>query len=427
MLSRLLLALFLIPLTAGSVTHDPYSEIAQDPNRSGGVYYAYPYSDDVVPEVPDGYEPVHLSHYGRHGSRWLIKTWEYDETTAALDSAHAVGGLTPLGEDVRQRLHIIADQAAGNGGALTPLGELQHKAIATRMARRFPSLFAPGSHVESHSSIEPRCIMSMAAFSEALREIYPTLQIKRFASPGDMNFINYKSPEVREIGSSDAPWWRSLAAWRDSVVNPERLMSTLFTDPGGIPDPVRLMVMIHDVAVDTQDALPGVELLEIFTTPELYNLWSVNNYKMYYQNGNNPLTRCAGAAAAHSLLHHIVNDLNNALTDPGAPAVFLRFGHDTALLKLLSLMGVQGASASVEHPRDYANAWQDYNLSPMAANLQFILFTSARESAPPLVLLRLNERPVLLEGIEPLHGWYYPLDVLQTRLNQPVTTDRTVD
>ena len=70
--------------------------IEEEPGRSGGIYYAYPYTTDEMPPVPEGYEVSFMSHYGRHGSRWIIKTWEYHESIAALDSAARHDGLTPL-------------------------------------------------------------------------------------------------------------------------------------------------------------------------------------------------------------------------------------------------------------------------------------------------------------------------------------------
>ena len=45
------------------------------------------------------------------------------------------------------------------------------------------------------SSTEPRCIISMAAFSEALKEYNPRLELQRHATPGDMNFIAFHTQE----------------------------------------------------------------------------------------------------------------------------------------------------------------------------------------------------------------------------------------
>lgn len=395
--------------TAAIVDNSPRTTrqlIAEAPGRSGGIYYAYPFTTDEMPPLPDGYKVVFLSHYGRHGSRWLNKTWEYDEAMAAMDSAARTGGLTPLGEDVRQRLRVIVDQAEGNGGALSPLGERQHRQIAERMFHRFPALFTgPASHVESYSSTTPRCIISMAAFNERLKELNPSLSIQRHASPGDMRFISYSNPEMKAINSDTAPWWNDLEAWRDSVLEPGRLMASLFTEPEGIRQPVRMMWLLHDIAVDTQDVEPGVELLDIFTDDELYHLWSCLNYKMYYLHAYNPATGAPGPRSAASLLEHFVTDIDSVATGlRDNRSVTLRFGHDTALMRLMALMNMEGADASIDTPRDIDGRWTDFLLTPMGANLQVILLTSPHDE--PLILLRHNERTARLP-LPSLPGGYY--------------------
>ena len=342
------------PVATG--TKDIKQLIAEEPGRSGGIYYAYPYSTDEMPPIPAGYDVTFLSHYGRHGSRWLNKMWEYDEALAALDSAARVDGLTPLGNDALRRLRVIISQARGNKGVLSPLGERQHRGIAERMYRRFPDLFnSSKARVEAYSSTEPRCIMSMAAFGERLKELNPSLTIQRHAAPGDMRFISYSNPDMQAVNDDNAPWWNDLQAWRDSVLDPSRLMASLFTDPSGVSDPRRLMWVLHDVAVDTQDVEPGVELLDLFTADELYRLWTAINFKMYYLHGNNPATGAPGPRSAAALLRHFVADIDSVATGlRTGRTVTLRFGHDTALLRLMALMNIEGADASIDSPERYA-------------------------------------------------------------------------
>ena len=73
---------------------------------TGGVYYAYP-APGVQTKAPKGYEPFYISHFGRHGSRWLISDEEYIRVMGVFEKAHQAGKLTPLGEDVRKRLAIV--------------------------------------------------------------------------------------------------------------------------------------------------------------------------------------------------------------------------------------------------------------------------------------------------------------------------------
>ena len=52
-------------------------DILNDLNKAGGVYYAYPVTTVEQTATPKGYEPFYISHYGRHGSRYLIADNDY--------------------------------------------------------------------------------------------------------------------------------------------------------------------------------------------------------------------------------------------------------------------------------------------------------------------------------------------------------------
>ena len=48
---------------------------AQTRREMGGIYYAYPNVDvKEMRQTPSGYKPFYISHYGRHGSRWMTLT-----------------------------------------------------------------------------------------------------------------------------------------------------------------------------------------------------------------------------------------------------------------------------------------------------------------------------------------------------------------
>ena len=64
--------------------------------------------------------------------KWLVDLFE---------EAHREGALSDLGEDTRQRLLKVWEEAEGHGGDLTPLGVRQHRGIAERMYAAFPEAF----------------------------------------------------------------------------------------------------------------------------------------------------------------------------------------------------------------------------------------------------------------------------------------------
>ena len=72
--------------------------------KLGGVYYAYPVTETILAAAPEGYEPFYISHYGRHGSRWLPDDERYIWVNEQFADKKK---LTPLGKNVRKRLAKI--------------------------------------------------------------------------------------------------------------------------------------------------------------------------------------------------------------------------------------------------------------------------------------------------------------------------------
>lgn len=409
-------------------------EIAATPGKSGGIYFAYPYTTDSVPPFPEGYEPAYISHYGRHGSRWAINAKQYSLVASVMRGEERKGNLTDSGKNVLAMVESIASHAEGHAGELSPLGQRQHKGIARRMMERTPSLFRDSARVSALSSIEPRCIVSMAAFSESLKEMNPALRITRSASPGDMAFISYSTPEAKAFSNEHAKWWRHLDKFRDSLVDCSRLTAMLFKNPKKADIPKKFWKTLHDIAVTTQNVDLDVDLLSIFTPDELYGFWQALNYGMYVRHANAPASGMAGMKSARSLLLDIIRRADEALAslpggtkdvnggDSGQPAVQLRFGHDTALIRLLALMGIDGCAESEADPRKYCEAWQDFRVSPMGANLQLIFFRpSGSPQATPddcLVLILHNERPATLPLQSPYPPYYRWQDLRARWLSQ---------
>ena len=63
----------------------------------GGVYYAYPERSGADFRVPEGFQPFYISHYGRHGSRWLTSDSRYEWVNSQFADKR---NLTPLGREV---------------------------------------------------------------------------------------------------------------------------------------------------------------------------------------------------------------------------------------------------------------------------------------------------------------------------------------
>lgn len=395
----------------------------QSREQLGGIYYAYPDGEATnltLPEAPAGFEPVYISHYGRHGSRWPVNPKAYKIASDFFQEQQIAENLTQEGREVWKMVTLCAGNANGHLGELTTLGERQHHDIALRMMANFPQLFKDGGRVEARSSTQPRCIMSMAAFTDALRTAKPSLDIRRHATPGDMDFIHHQTEEAELMNSDLAPWRWDFDPTRDSLAMVQGVISRLFKnhpDSVAISPEAKIATIpaftraLYDIAISVQN-IPGLEadLYSLFTEEELKNLWLANNYIQYVGNGCSPLTGAIGPACARPLLKEISERAEGMLATGEVP-VDLRFGHDTDLLRLVSLMGINSYDVETEDIYKAASEWPNYAIAPMAGNLQLIFYRN--DAGEVIFLPLLNENPARIKGAEMIGGGYYPVSLLK--------------
>ena len=377
----------------------PLSVSAQTNEQMGGVYYAYPIeSGKAKPQLypaPAGYEPFYISHYGRHGSRWLTSDSRY---VWVNDQFADQKNLTKLGKDVRQRLDKIWKNAKGNGGKLTALGGRQHRGIARRMYQNFPQLFTADARLTAHSSIVNRCKTSMENFVAELEFQNPFIHLDPITREEDMAWIAYTSPEEKALeGRTNIPL----------MLSPERFIKALFVDPSKVTDPAKLLMELHTIASDMQDVELNVSLYDLFTPEEMRAVYEKNNKGMTTVHGDVIENDGIPARSAISLWQRIEADADAAIAQGGTGAD-LRFGHDSNLFRLMTLMGldIQGK------PMD--------ELLPMAANLQMVFYRGKGQEVrgerddDVLVQLRLNEQPITIGDLSPLTSHLSPLYSWQT-------------
>lgn len=326
---------------------------AQKSNEQmGGIYYAYPeYKAAKYTAVPEGFIPFYISHYGRHGSRWMTSDARYEWIISQFADKK---NLTKLGKKAEKMLQIVWKQARGNGGKLSPIGVRQHEKIAQNMMLRFPELFSPGGEIEAFSSVSDRCVKSMQAFCNVLEnKDVRKEKVEQHSDSTDMAWIAYKSPELK--------------AWQKTVNPPrrlgnERFISALFKDPTKVEDAEKLMTELHAVASDMQDVGLKLDFYQFFTEEELRDIYEQNNERMWLCNGQAPDNYGVTQRSAVSLWHNIVAEVNRALQ--GKLTATLRFGHDTPLYRLLALLGPDNLSDEQTDEMD--------KVIPMAANLQMV-------------------------------------------------------
>ena len=366
------------------LTFLPLTMFSQSLEQMGGVYYAYPVTKTELVEVPEGYEPFYISHYGRHGSRWLPNDDRYIWVNQQFEDK---GRLTKLGKSVRKRLQKVWKDAKGNGGLLTRLGARQHRQIAHRMYENFPQLFTAEAHLSARSSIVGRCRSSMLAFIDELGGLAHLDHLEAITDSADMAWIAYKSQEQRDFEHS--------LTW-PLPISTDRFINTLFTDASHLSkaDREKLLSELHTIASDMQDVELKVSLYDIFTDEEMRAVYDLNNRRMTLHNGDEIANNGIAARCATSLWNRIMADADAAIARGGVGAN-LRFGHDTNFYRLLTLIGVDTKGL----PMDV--------ITPMAANLQMIFYKNAQGRV--LVQLLHNEGPATISNLSPLTSHLSPL------------------
>ena len=121
-------------LSLATLAQSARSFIERDYNFAAGNYALYP--ERGLPQLtpaPQGYTPFYISHYGRHGSRYLNDMKGYIEPYKTLQAADSLGKLTPVGQMALREIRLNIADAEGRWGDLADKGKQQQSRIAHRM------------------------------------------------------------------------------------------------------------------------------------------------------------------------------------------------------------------------------------------------------------------------------------------------------
>lgn len=375
---------------------------------------------------PKGFKPFYMSHYGRHGSRYLLNTSQYEDPYNTLKEAYDKGVLTEFGKSVMDRLEIMKNDADGRLGDLTPKGQRQHRGIANRMVRNYPEIFNNKAHITARSTTSHRVVASMTAAMMEFSALLPKMVIDFNDSDYDRHYMNTEDPAISSYKNSRERN-EAVSAFNAAHTNSERLMCALFTDttfitryaykapvmrfpfmPAGTQQPATgatsiqdrsdaLYNQIYEVAANMQSHDLGIDLNDVFTYNEWYDMFTTNNVYWYSVSAYSPLTGEIVPYGRASLLQDILDKANDVIANGGTNA-HLRYGHDTALFPLLCLMEVNDCEWSVSDLERVADKWVAYDIVHMGSNLQLIFFKDKKGTI--LVRALLNEKEATLP-VEP--------------------------
>lgn len=406
---RTLLALCSLALASSLSARTTVEDIKNTPEIAAGIYYAYPVTNVENTPAPKGYEPFYISHYGRHGSRYMISDKDYTELPAMLHKAADAGALSAEGLEVLAIIDSVGKEGLGRSGELTPLGNRQHHDIATRMYHAYPEVFAGEPDITAVSTVVMRCAHSMFAFIEGLKEQNPSLKIPRESAQKQMDYMNY---HVKECGIEAGPagqWYQTWKRLDNEAFEGKQLAARLFNNPEYVDtwvDTYRLAYYLFRYAIDMQDIETNLDLYKYFTPQELYDMWLATNFSFFARNSSYAPANGAHTDCSKSLIENIVVTADSYV-DNNRHGATLRFGHDGNITPLTAAIGLNGCYTGETDPEKIAEVWNDYLISPMAANLQIVLFKNKKGDV--IAKIMLNERETAVDGLPsdnfPFYKW----------------------
>ena len=359
---------------------------------------ALPYPADIkAAELPDTLTPIFINHVGRHGARYAASSKGIDRLLSALRAADSLKTITPEGRKLRAIAEQVVKVTAGQWGALDSLGMAEQRGIASRMMRSYPALFKASPRVEAISSYAPRCIMSMYSFTHQMARLNNRLEINtssgrqhsRLMRPFDVD------PEYKSYREGDT-WEPVIEKFRAATIPTEPLKRVLGDISHLSPEEARSLV------IDEYQLLAGMaaigltpDIKPFFSLKEWNAAWSAFNLRQYLLYAANTVSTIPADMASPLLMDLIATtDSAAASGGNGMPAAMLRFGHAETLMPLISLLRLKGGYYMTNYFETVGSHWQDFNIVPMAANLQFVLLRS--DKGRYYLRVDLNERPIPL-------------------------------
>ena len=398
--------------------------ISKYPNLALPTYSTYPSIPlGEIEAAPEGFEPFYFTLVGRHGSRYDRSEQRFKSILSVYRKADSLGILTEQGKHLYAHIAEIEAAQEGRSGELSELGYNQWLGIAHRAYKNFAPIFAEGS-IEGKSSTSLRCLLSLVAFNQGIKEHSPQLAIYQQARKSELAIVRplYDNPNTPDLArkihkecGEKGEWNKNLSVWVKesdassflSKVTTDR--KRLIKECGGKSYFNVLRYSFRALLFGENFELGDRKLLtELFTPEEMYRIYVHQTAKWV----NTSVGRGKDEVEMYSsfmrpMVDDIVAKCNAAIEGKNPHKANLRFTHDSYVGPLLSVMGYEGCVP--QYNTDIELATTSFNFGtvvPMAANLQIVLYRNKRGEV--LVRSLVNERDAYLPikcATAPFYPW----------------------
>ena len=344
----------------------------------GSNYCPYPDSLIVLTPAPKGYEAFYISHFGRHGSRYMASNNPFHDVINAMDKAKKDGKLTPLGKQVLNCVQKAYKYASGKGGDLSLLGQHQHQNIANRMYQNYPVIFQDSNIIDARSTLVDRAQASMEFACAELQRLNPKLKIIQRTRAEDKYFMSPSNDSIKDK-KSEKKVRQQIELFMDSLRHVPQAHLHLFkgstTYKKYFKDYAAFNNNLYNILQDTL-CLPEfkADFPKIFTDEELFDIWESKNMQwagyLGLIHGTHP-----DYMKMVPTVKNIIREADKMINS-GKSGASLRYGHDSQIYPLSYLMGL---SDNPPLPKDMAledlyKYTSNSKIIPMAANIQLVFY-----------------------------------------------------
>ena len=341
--------------------------------------------------------PFYINHLGRHGARFPTSGKALNRVMEILESAQRENRLKSRGLTLLSIIQNLLGTFDGQWGKLSVVGEEEQQGIARRMIEHYPQLFSDSAKVQAIATYVPRCIHSMDAFLACMVEFNSSLHIQRNEGRqynGILRFFDLNQSYVDYKENGD---WRPIyETFVRQKISPVSVMKNFFLESGQETDKEaeEFVMALFSIAAILPDTGATTSLDGLFTIDEWHNYWQTQNLRQYMSKSSSPVGQMLPVAIAWPLLSEFIHSVDEVIKGKSDIRANFRFAHAETVIPFVALMGIEGTDVQVSVPDSVSKYWKDYEIAPMAANVQWIFYhDKAREI---WVKILLNEKEMTL-------------------------------
>lgn len=362
-----------------------------------GTAMPYPIVKDSSVFFQDDMVPFYINHLGRHGARFPTSGKALNRVMEILESAQRENRLKSRGLTLLSIIQNLLGTFDGQWGKLSVVGEEEQQGIARRMIEHYPQLFSDSAKVQAIATYVPRCIHSMNAFLACMVEFNSSLHIQRNEGRqynGILRFFDLNQSYVDYKENGD---WRPIyETFVRQKISPVSVMKNFFLESGQETDKEaeEFVMALFSIAAILPDTGATTSLDGLFTIDEWHNYWQTQNLRQYMSKSSSPVGQMLPVAIAWPLLSEFIHSVDEVIKGKSDIRANFRFAHAETVIPFVALMGIEGTDVQVSVPDSVSKYWKDYEIAPMAANVQWIFYhDKAREI---WVKILLNEKEMTL-------------------------------